>query len=119
MRKARRGGRVLALDSDLLPGLSIFRGMYAVTVETETMGEGFIGLVNAMVTKRGLIPSGSRASVRLRSRRSQAATANMPSSRGQASSPQWRKAANTVSVSERVRKRWPEASSAGRSSPWL
>ncbi|WP_229741452.1 threonine/serine ThrE exporter family protein [Kocuria dechangensis] len=34
----------------LLPGLSIFRGMYAVTVETETMGEGFIGLVNAMAS---------------------------------------------------------------------
>jgi uncharacterized membrane protein YjjP (DUF1212 family)/uncharacterized membrane protein YjjB (DUF3815 family) len=34
----------------LLPGLSIYRGMYAVTVETETMGEGFIGLVNAMAS---------------------------------------------------------------------
>lgn len=34
----------------LLPGLSIFRGMYAITVEGETTGEGAIGLVNAMAS---------------------------------------------------------------------
>ena len=34
----------------LLPGLSIFRGMYAITVEVETTGEGFTGLVNAMAS---------------------------------------------------------------------
>lgn len=34
----------------LLPGLSIFRGLYTVTVETESYGPGIVGLVNAMAT---------------------------------------------------------------------
>lgn len=34
----------------LLPGLSIFRGMYAVTIEGETTGDGVISLVTAMTT---------------------------------------------------------------------
>lgn len=34
----------------LLPGLSLFRGMYAITVENETTGDGITGLVNAMVS---------------------------------------------------------------------
>lgn len=34
----------------LLPGLSIFRGMYAITVEMETTGDGFTGLINAMAS---------------------------------------------------------------------
>ena len=34
----------------LLPGLSIFRGMYAITVEADTAGTGFTGLINAMAS---------------------------------------------------------------------
>jgi uncharacterized membrane protein YjjP (DUF1212 family) len=34
----------------LLPGLSIFRGMYTITVETDTYGPGIVGLVNAMAS---------------------------------------------------------------------
>ena len=34
----------------LLPGLSIFRGMYAITIETETTGYGMTSLVTAMTT---------------------------------------------------------------------
>ena len=34
----------------LLPGLSIFRGMYMLTVETETYAAGIVLLANAMVT---------------------------------------------------------------------
>lgn len=34
----------------LLPGLSIFRGMYAVTIEVETTGYGMVSLVTAMTT---------------------------------------------------------------------
>lgn len=34
----------------LLPGLSVFRGMYAVTIEAETTGHGVVSLVTAMTT---------------------------------------------------------------------
>ncbi|KAA9394726.1 threonine/serine exporter family protein [Kocuria coralli] len=34
----------------LLPGLSIFRGMYAVTIEGQTTGDGVVSLVTAMTT---------------------------------------------------------------------
>jgi uncharacterized membrane protein YjjP (DUF1212 family) len=34
----------------LLPGLSVFRGMYAVTIEAETTGHGIVSLVTAMTT---------------------------------------------------------------------
>ncbi|GEO95849.1 threonine/serine ThrE exporter family protein [Kocuria turfanensis] len=34
----------------LLPGLSIFRGLYTITVETDTYGPGIVGLVNAMAS---------------------------------------------------------------------
>ncbi|MGX5358509.1 threonine/serine exporter family protein [Kocuria sp. KH4] len=34
----------------LLPGLSIFRGLYTLTVETDSYGPGIVGLVNAMAS---------------------------------------------------------------------
>ncbi|MFC4902058.1 threonine/serine exporter ThrE family protein [Kocuria oceani] len=34
----------------LLPGLSIFRGLYTITVETDSYGPGIVGLVNAMAS---------------------------------------------------------------------
>ena len=45
----------------LLPGLSVFRGMYAVTIEAETTGHGVVSLVTAMTTilsmAAGLVPT--------------------------------------------------------------
>lgn len=34
----------------LLPGLTLFRGMYAMTVQTEAPGQGINELVNAMAS---------------------------------------------------------------------
>lgn len=50
--RARIPQTVLAIPAMtyLLPGLSIFRGMYAITVEGDTTGTGSTGLVNAMAS---------------------------------------------------------------------